>query len=201
MPIFNKIWQFSQRSRIILTVNMMFPVRSHGHHKCVTRQLSFQKLQPLICITSRVMQKAGLFAFELAVKGLQLGHESKHNLRCISCPGSWRDSRSPAVSEGESPHLPPSSEAGGRSCLRMRRINSSVCLVLDYFMCNHRSTWPALGSSRKEFRIQVDPIWCCPQLRWRCGCDSLTPVNYLFFNSSTFDRPHNINFHSELPKQ
>lgn len=38
-------------------------------------------------------------------------------------------------------------------------------------------------------------------MRGRCRRDSLTPVGYLCFNSSTFDRLHNINFHPELPKQ
>lgn len=107
-----------------------------------------QKLPPFVCVTSLYIWKAIWVAFELAVKGLQIVGGSKHNLRCISCPGSWTDTRSPAGSEAESPRLPPSSGAGGRSCWRMRRVNLSVCLVLGYVMCNHRSTWPALRSSR-----------------------------------------------------
>lgn len=38
-------------------------------------------------------------------------------------------------------------------------------------------------------------------MRGVCRCDSFTPAGYLFFNSFTFDRLHNINFHSELLKQ
>ncbi len=133
---------FNHRRLIPLTVRrMLMDITNALKHSCPCQKLT---LPPFVCVTSLDIWKAILFA----VKGLQIVRESKHNLRCISCPGSWRDSRSPAGSAAESLRLPPSSGAGGRSCWRMRRMNLSVCLVLDYFMCSHRSTWPALRSSR-----------------------------------------------------
>lgn len=56
-----------------------------------------------------------------------------HNLRCISCQGSWTDTRSPAEWEAKSPHWPVSSEALVHSCCRNTRLRNPGVCVLDKF--------------------------------------------------------------------